>query len=302
VVTVGRVTLSRPVAALLRRPGVRLEAVRTHRWIESAPTVARTWEPDVLDVRGSHDPAGGQRSSPWAAGWVDAGVAVGAAVRGGSSAARAGETAMEDQAAAVPGLLGIDIARVLWGEIPSGATLFVGSSNSVRDLDLTAGDRAGELTVVANRGLAGIDGAVSTALGIALAGAGPAYAWMGDLTFLHDANGLLVGPLERRPDLTIVVGNDDGGGIFTLLEPGEPARAADFERLFGTPTGADLGLLCAAHRVPHRLVTSARELAAAVAAPPAGTRVVEVPVSRHLHRDSHAELRSAARSALGDLR
>ena len=82
--------------------------------------------------------------------------------------------------------------------------------------------------------------------------AAPVYALLGDLTFLHDANGLLIGPHEPQPDLTVVVVNDDGGGIFTLLEPGEPERAADFERVFGTPTGTDLAALCAAHGVPPR--------------------------------------------------
>ena len=81
----------------------------------------------------------------------------------------------------------------------------------------------------------------------------PAYALVGDLTFLHDANALLVGPHEPTPDLTVVVTNDDGGGIFTLLEPGEPQRAAEFERVFGTPTGTDLAALCAAHGVAHTL-------------------------------------------------
>ena len=292
VVTVGRVTLSRPVAALLRRPGVRLEAVRTHRWIESAPTVVRTWEPGVLDVRGDHPVAGSTAWSTWATGWVEAGLRVGEALSGGSPEDAVQEDVVDRR------LRSVDIARVLWRELPSGATLFVGSSNSVRDLDLTAGRRDRALTVVANRGLAGIDGCVSTAVGIALAGSGPTYAWMGDLTFLHDTNGLLVGPLERRPDLTLVVGNDDGGGIFTLLEPGEPDRAEDFDRLFGTPTGADLGLLCAGHGVAHQRVTTAQELAVAVASSPRGLRVVEVPVSRTAHRADHATMRSRARSVL----
>jgi 2-succinyl-5-enolpyruvyl-6-hydroxy-3-cyclohexene-1-carboxylate synthase len=168
----------------------------------------------------------------------------------------------------------------------------------VRDLDLTAGGRDRPLTVVANRGLAGIDGCVSTASGIALAGPGPTYAWIGDLTFLHDANGLLVGPLERRPDLTLVITNDDGGGIFTLLEPGEPERADHFERLFGTPTGTNLASLCAAHGVAHERVTTAEQLALAVSTRPRGLTVVEVPVDRDRHRQSHAALRSDARSAL----
>lgn len=294
VVAVGRLTLSRPVAALLRRPGVRLEVVRTHRWIESAPTVARVWEPEVLDVLGGHA-AGATTSSSdlrWAAAWADAGRAVGAVLPAGSPAGGG------EQDPGADGMRSIDVADVLWREIPSGATLFVGPSNSVRDLDLTAGGRDRALTVVANRGLAGIDGCVSTASGIALAGPGPTYAWMGDLTFLHDANGLLVGPLEQRPDLTLVVTNDDGGGIFTLLEPGEPERAADFERLFGTPTGTDLAALCAAHGVAHERVTTAQQLAVAVSRRPRGLTVVEVPVRRDLHRGSHAALRDAARSVL----
>jgi 2-succinyl-5-enolpyruvyl-6-hydroxy-3-cyclohexene-1-carboxylate synthase len=293
VVTVGRLTLSRPVAALLRRPGVRLEVVRTHRWIQSRSDVARVWGPDVLDVLGDHGAGGSAGATTWAPAWVAAGLAVGGALSDDSVAGRGPVSSGSG------GLLSTDIAEALWRELPSGATLFLGSSNSVRDLDLTAGSRAGELTVVANRGLAGIDGCVSTACGIALAGSGPTYAWMGDLTFLHDSNGLLAGPLEQRPDLTLVVSNDDGGGIFTLLEPGEPGRAGDFERIFGTPTGTDLAALCAAHGVLHQRVTTTADLALAVARAPRGLSVVEVPVERDGHRSRHASLRSLARSVLG---
>ena len=74
----------------------------------------------------------------------------------------------------------------------------------------------------------------------------PTYAIMGDLTFLHDSNGLVIGPDEPRPDLCIVVLNDDGGGIFALLEQGAPEHAGVFERVFGTPHGTDLAALCAA--------------------------------------------------------
>jgi 2-succinyl-5-enolpyruvyl-6-hydroxy-3-cyclohexene-1-carboxylate synthase len=177
----------------------------------------------------------------------------------------------------------------------------VGSSNAVRDLDLS-GDRAGGApTVLASRGLAGIDGCVSTAVGLALSSPDPTYALLGDLTFLHDANGLLIGPAEPRPDLTLVVVNDDGGGIFTLLEPGEPERAHDFERVFGTPTRTDLAALCAAHGVPHTLAESREDLVAAVRGRPQGLRVVEVRVDRATHRAAHVRLRRLAADALAAL-
>ena len=128
--------------------------------------------------------------------------------------------------------------------------LLVGASNPIRDLDLmalpyTVGERR---RVMANRGLAGIDGTVSTAIGAALARKPGSrnLALMGDVTFLHDTNGLLLGPRELRPDLTLVVVNDDGGSIFSVLEQGDAAYADSFDTLFGTPHGADL----AASRAP----------------------------------------------------
>jgi 2-succinyl-5-enolpyruvyl-6-hydroxy-3-cyclohexene-1-carboxylate synthase len=152
---------------------------------------------------------------------------------------------------------------------------------------------------VASRGLAGIDGSVSTAIGLALAQPQrPAYALMGDLTFLHDSNGLLIGLYEPRPDLTIVVTNDDGGGIFTLLEPGEPSRAKDFERVFGTPTGASIVDICRAHGVRHTLVSTEGDLRAVVRQPPDGLVVAEVRVDRSEHRDLRARLQVAAANAL----
>ena len=105
--------------------------------------------------------------------------------------------------------------------------------------------------VIANRGLSGIDGTVSTAIGAALGrpSTSRALALIGDVTFLHDANGLVLGPHEPRPDLTIVVVNDDGGSIFSMLEQGAPAYADRFDALFGTPHGVDLGR--AVRRHPH---------------------------------------------------
>ena len=184
--------------------------------------------------------------------------------------------------------------------------LVAAASNPIRDLDLVGHELAAGVRVFANRGLAGIDGTVSTATGLALA-TGPVRVLAGDLAFLHDLNGLLAPPREARADLQVVVLNDDGGGIFSLLEHGEralhgPERASAFERLFGTPHGADLGALCAGYRVPHRRVSSLEELEQALAWPLDGVSVVEVPTSRTGLRELHARIgvavTGAARAAL----
>jgi 2-succinyl-5-enolpyruvyl-6-hydroxy-3-cyclohexene-1-carboxylate synthase len=131
--------------------------------------------------------------------------------------------------------------------------------------------------------VAGIDGTLSTAVGVALAAAdpsgAPAVALVGDLTFLHDVHGLIIGPHEPRPELAIVVSNNDGGGIFSTLEPGDPQHARAFDRVFGTPHGAMLAGVVEGFGAEHVFVSTAEELAEAVT-DPGGIRVVEVPTSR----------------------
>jgi len=183
------------------------------------------------------------------------------------------------------------VAGLMLDALPSSATLVVGSSNPTRHIALAACVRA-DVEVFRNRGVAGIDGTLSTAVGVSVARRSPAYALLGDLTFLHDVNALLIGQDEPRPDLTVVVINDDGGGIFGLLEQGDPRYAHGFERVFGTPHGADLAALCAGYRVPHTLATSPHELRSALGFAP-GLRVVEVRVPRSGQRELHARLRAA---------
>jgi 2-succinyl-5-enolpyruvyl-6-hydroxy-3-cyclohexene-1-carboxylate synthase len=169
----------------------------------------------------------------------------------------------------------------------------------VRDLDLVA-DWAEPPVVFANRGLAGIDGTISTAIGVALANpTRRVRALMGDLTFLHDAGGLLRGPLEAVPDLQIVVANDDGGSIFATLEHGAAEHGDVFERVFGTPHGADLGALCAGYGVRHQLVREPGDLAVALAVPGPGLSVVEVRVDRSRRRALRDRIVVAVEQALG---
>jgi 2-succinyl-5-enolpyruvyl-6-hydroxy-3-cyclohexene-1-carboxylate synthase len=173
--------------------------------------------------------------------------------------------------------------------LPPGGLLFVGASNPVRDLDLTAARYAVGMRrlVIGNRGLAGIDGSVSTAVGAVLGRpeTSRALALLGDLTFLHDANGLVLGPGEPRPDLMVVVVNDDGGSIFASLEQGGASYATSYERIFGTPHGVDLAALCAATGTPHRRVATLPQLEAALGSPGGGVEVVEAVVRRDNRRE-----------------
>ncbi|MCX6464431.1 MAG: 2-succinyl-5-enolpyruvyl-6-hydroxy-3-cyclohexene-1-carboxylate synthase, partial [Pseudonocardiales bacterium] len=213
---------------------------------------------------------------------------------------RAADRAAADAlAAALPEApAGLRLARGLVAALPDGALLVLGSSNPVRDVALAAVPRAG-VTVLANRGVAGIDGTVSTAAGAAMAHDGPAYALLGDLTLLHDTTGLVIGPDEPRPDLTIVVLNDGGGGIFGLLEQGGPEHSHAFERMFGTPHTVDVAALCRAVGAEH-VVAEADGIGAALG-PVSGLRVVEVRAGRATLRDAHARLRAAVGKALADL-
>src|SRR5699024_7244738 len=111
-------------------------------------------------------------------------------------------------------------------------------------------------------------------VGVALVARQPVHALMGDVTFLHDVGGLLIGPHETRPRLRIVVVNDGGGTIFGSLEHSS-APKAHLERVFTTPHKADIGAICAGYGATHTAVTTPDALAAALAHPPRGLEVVE---------------------------
>ena len=173
------------------------------------------------------------------------------------------------------------VARDLVAGLPSGATLVVGSSMPVRDVESFARPRSG-VRFLSNRGVNGIDGFVSTVLGAAAAtDSGPVVALCGDLTFLHDS-GALLGAARRGVDATLVVLDNDGGGIFNFLPQAGAGLADHFEILFGTPQGVDLAELAAVHGIASEPATKADELLPAVdrAMAAGGVRLVIVTTDR----------------------
>ncbi|EFQ82267.1 2-succinyl-5-enolpyruvyl-6-hydroxy-3-cyclohexene-1-carboxylic-acid synthase [Aeromicrobium marinum DSM 15272] len=275
VVSFGHPTLSREVTALLARPGLEVVHVGGPRTFPTVPGPSVRFVRDVM-VDGPGD-------FGWYADWHE-----------------------EDRRAidAIEATLGPDdpqrVAQAVWDAVPPGGLLVVGSSSPIRDLDLVAAPHPASQRrmVLANRGLAGIDGMLSTAIGAALARDSTRnLAYMGDLTFLHGAGGLLAGVAERRPDLTVVVASDDGGSIFSLLEQGAPEYADAFERVYATPTGSSIADLCAAHGVAHHRV-AVEGLAPVLAQAPTGIEVVEVPLDRFGRRDLEQRLSGAVRDAL----
>ena len=162
--------------------------------------------------------------------------------------------------------------------------LVVGSSLPIREVEMFA--RTTPATVVGNRGASGIDGLVSTALGVAWTRPGRVVCLTGDLALLHDSNGFGV---NERPSCVMVVINNDGGGIFNFLPQ---ARHPHFEKLFGTPHGRDFGTLAAFHELGYRKLERASELAPAVETGMAegGVWLVEVRTDREENHRLHQRI------------
>jgi 2-succinyl-5-enolpyruvyl-6-hydroxy-3-cyclohexene-1-carboxylate synthase len=282
IIVLGRPTLHRPLTRLLTDPKVQVDVVAPAAgWRGLAGNVSRV-APRLANI-------GKAGAGPWATAWRQANAAAASAI----------EAQLENQ----PLSCSPALARTLVNAIEPGSRLVLGSSQPVRDVALAAAARD-RLPITANRGAAGIDGTVSTAIGAALAHSarhtGRTYGYLGDLTLLHDVTGLVIGPDEPRPDLILVISNNDGGGIFATLESGDTAHSAAFERVFGTPHRADLEPLVTSLGHRHTLVETRDQLKQALEPEP-GVQIIEVRTDRDALRAQLSALQKSVRAALHQL-
>lgn len=282
VITVGRVGLTRSVLRMVSRASLHMAVDAHPEWSDPTRTA------DVVVASVPLPPEEAEVDEEWLESWQRADVLAAAAV----------ETALVEAGDA---LTGMHVARITANAVPDGGLLFVGPSWPVRHVGSFAANTVQDAVILGNRGTSGIDGCVSTAWGAAHAlqrnGGAGAIALVGDQTFLYDSNGLLAPAEEERPDLVIVVSDNDGGGIFSSLEQGSAAPPEAFERVFGNPLGIDLVALTTALGIPAVAVDSAEALAAAID-DAVGTGGVRVVVAQTCPRDREAAILRTVQEAV----
>lgn len=273
VIVFGHPTLSREVPALIQRGDVATVVVRHAGAEDYNPGRAVGTFADSVVVDGA--PA----DAAWAKRWVAASRSlIGEADTAPDVSAPAGEHARAELAAVRAPVTRRALVEAVWKATWPHDRLVLGASRLIRDADkVLVGKR---VRVHANRGLAGIDGTISTALGIALASgdSGTTRALVGDLTFLHDVGALLFGVGEPRPRIQVIVGNDGGGTIFDGLEVAQSAGAG-FDRVLYTPQNAPVEALARAYGWEYRRVETRGQLDQALTAS-TGPVIVEVPLPR----------------------
>ena len=271
VVVTGRPTLSRPIQALLARPDVRVVVVDPHSpWVDisgNASVVVADLEPAREPIRAAQ--------AEWAA-------------RVREAARDAGER-IESLLTSGSGRTMLDLARAVAAS--TSGPLVLGASNPVRAFDLAVPALGGRV-VHSNRGQAGIDGTIATAVGICLGSgyAGEASApsgeritaVLGDLTACHDASSLALAS-SLGVNLDIVVADDQGGGIFATLEHGHAASPEAYDRWFGLAQSVDYEALAAAYGVAFARADEPQELESLLARPASGPRLIHAPVERAAH-------------------
>ena len=239
VVTLGTVGLSRAILGLLK-------SVPTHLAIHSATAGSDLPDPvsSANEILECVPKLNTKVDSEWLSQWqtLDSKAATSIA------AALAPDT-----------LSGPSAAQVVWNQAGEADQLFVAASWPVRHLEAYASKRKG-LQVFGNRGANGIDGLISTATGVAIGTKKRTVLLMGDIAFLHDLGGLNLGEGQDQPNLTIVVLDNNGSGIFSQLEQGADEYKEHYEKVFGTPHGKDLWVIAESLGIPAKQVTTKTEL------------------------------------------
>ena len=239
------------------------EAIADHQFDEASMISA------LLDM--PHQDADAAPSE-WTQAWTDADAIAAEAI---------------DSKLQAPGVTEVDVARAVLHGVPAGGSLVVSSSMPVRDVEWFGANRS-DITVIANRGANGIDGIVATSIGVAVAG-GPTICLIGDVAFLHDSTALIA-LRDRQIDLTIVVVDNDGGGIFSFLPQHDLLDTATYEQLFGTAHGTSIAGLATAHGLRHETWPTTLT--------PSGVRIVVAPSERGANLALHDELQAEVASAL----
>lgn len=193
-------------------------------------------------------------------------------------------------------LMEAGLAREIGRHSPPDCALYVSNSMPVRDIDSFMEARSRPPLVFANRGASGIDGLISSAAGVAASGT-PTILLTGDLAFYHDIGGLLA-VTNTDIDLTIVVANNSGGGIFSFLPVAGSIGPDVVDTAFTTPQSHDIGALCAGAGVRHDLLTDSGSVKRALAERTTAVRVHELPVDRAASVDQHRRIVDAVASAL----
>lgn len=311
VVVFGHPTLSRQIPSLLARPDVETLVVAG----AGAAFVPHPSAVVVDAVTADPEDRSDRAARAWTGQWVFAGRellteadeldAVAAPVvnpGGAGDLAAAREFARGELAAVRAPISRRALALAVWRASWPHDRLVLGASRLVRELDIAAAGK--KIPVHSNRGLAGIDGTISTAFGVAIASqtappvaqaaqaapasregrdrtrAGTTRVLLGDLAFLHDVGALLRAPGEAAPRLQVIVGNDHGGTIFDGLEVAGTADPAAFDRVMYTPQQVDLAALAAAYGWQHRVVARRGDLDSVLSSPLPGCSIVEVELDR----------------------
>ncbi|MET3802135.1 2-succinyl-5-enolpyruvyl-6-hydroxy-3-cyclohexene-1-carboxylate synthase [Clavibacter michiganensis] len=293
VVVFGHPTLTREVPLLVGRDDVEAIVVGSTGGEDYDPRHRVTAHPASVRVVGEPaDPADARR---WLGTWVQASRAIldeasaaesAPLLPSGTTPAERRDFARAELAAVRADVTRRHLVRALWQATWPHDRLVLGASRLIREADRALPGK--RVRVHANRGLAGIDGTISTGLGIAIAsqtGSGSAAAGItrvlvGDLTLLHDVGSLLLGTGERVPRIQVVVGNDGGGTIFDGLEVANTAAPAAIDRVMFTPQRVDLASLATAYGWAYLRAATHGELEAALTTASAAPLLIEVPLVR----------------------